>query len=131
MKQITDKLLKMPVTVLLQQIPVQFSLLTPLSQLSEFLSHKQKFLTRMAEHKRIAGFQILEFFLRLSRHLIDHRAFQMHDLIMGEHENVILGERIRHGESHLVVIIFSEIRIQLHVIQEVMHPSHIPFHGET
>ena len=81
----------------------------------------------MSHHKRIADHQIFKFIFHLARHLIDHGTFQMYHFVMGKHKNVFLTLVITHGKSHFVVIILAEIRIKFHIIQEIMHPSHIPF----
>ena len=54
----------------------------------------------------------------------------MDNLIVREHQNVVLGKCIGHAEGHLVMVVFAEVWIELHVIEEVMHPSHVPFVGE-
>ena len=116
---------------LTEQIPVKLSRLTPLLKLSELLSHKKQFLTRVTHHKGISGFQILKFVIVLSGHLVDHRAFQMDNFIMRQYQNVLLAEGIGHGEGHLIMVEFSEIRIQFHILQEIMHPSHVPLKRES
>ena len=116
---------------LTQKIPVQFSLLAPLLILAEVLSHKQQFLSRMADHIGIACLQVLELVLSKTRHLIDHRAFQMDNLVMRKDQDKVLAVSVSNREGHLIMVIFSEIRIQFHVLQEVMHPSHIPFQAEA
>ena len=55
----------------------------------------------------------------------------MHYLIMGQHQNIILTVSVAHGESHLVMVIFSEIWIQLHILQEIIHPAHIPLKSKA
>ena len=110
-----------------QQIPVKFPCLAPLLELSEILSHKQKLLARMSEHEGISGFQVFKLIVIQSRHLVDHRAFQMNYFIMRQHQHIFFTECIGHGESHLVMIVFAVNRIQFHIFQEIMHPSHVPF----
>ena len=85
----------------------------------------------MAQHEGITGFQIGELIVIKSRHLVDHRAFQMHDLIMRKHQDVFFRISISQGEGHQVMVELAEIGIQLHIFKEVMHPAHVPFHGEA
>ena len=85
----------------------------------------------MTEHKSIACLQICKFIIQITWHLIQHGAFQMHHLIMGQHQNIILTVSVAHGESHLVMVIFSEIWIQLHILQEIIHPAHIPLKSKA
>ena len=108
MKQILYPVLHLLMRLLSKQIPVKFPLLTPLSKLRKILSHKQKLLSGMSDHKRISGFQIGKLIKSEPRHLIDHRTFQMYDLIMRQYENIILTVRIFHRECHHIVRILSE-----------------------
>ena len=50
----------------------------------------------------------------------------MDNFIVGKNKNELLRICIGHTECHLVVVEFAEIWIQFHVIQEVMHPAHVP-----
>ena len=131
MQQLLHELLERRIQRLLAEIPVKRYILIPLMELTEILSHEQKLLARMTEHEEIAALQILELIRQLARHFIDHGALEMHHLIVGQHQNKLLRCRIAHAEGHLVVVALSEIGIQLHVIQEVMHPAHVPLVGEA
>ena len=131
MKKITDILLQFLMILLSKKIPVKLSGLTPLPELSKILSHKQKFLTRMSEHEGIASLQVLEFIIQFAWHFFQHGALQMYYLIVGKNQNILLTVCISHGKCHLIMIKFTEIRIQLHIFQEIVHPSHIPFQGES
>ena len=115
----------------LQQIPVKLPILGPFPLLGKFLAHEQQLLARMPEHERIACLQVRKLIIIKSRHLVDHGALQMDDLIVGEYQAVLLRVRVGHRKGHPVVVELTEIRIQLHVLNEVMHPSHIPLHGES
>ena len=55
----------------------------------------------------------------------------MHYLVMGQHQNIILAVGIGHGKGHHIMRALPEIRIQLHIFQEIVHPAHIPFEGEA
>ena len=55
----------------------------------------------------------------------------MHHLIVREHEHIVLAREIGEAEGHLVVVVAPEVGIQLHVLEEVMHPAHVPLEGET
>ena len=130
-QQILNKALQIPVLLFLKEKPVKLPLLTPLPQLPEILSHKQQLLTRMSHHKCISDFQVFEFVLQFTWHLTEHGAFQMNHLIMRKHQHIFLTVSICNGKGHLVVIILAEIRIQLHIFQEIIHPSHVPFQGKS
>ena len=114
-----------------QQEPVKFPGFAPLLELAEFLSHEQQLFARMSEHVAVSGFQVLKLVLSQPGHLVDHRALQMHNLIMRQYKDVLLTVGITHGERHLMVIIFAEIWVKLHIFQEIVHPPHIPFQTES
>ena len=114
-----------------QQEPVELALLAPLSELCEFLSHEEQLLARMPGHKCIARLQVRIFIESKPRHLVEHGAFQMHHLIVGENKDVVLAVRIGTCKCHHVVGILSEIRIQLHVLCKIMHPAHVPLQAEA
>ena len=85
----------------------------------------------MPEHKSISGLQVLEFIIQLSWHLLQHRTLQMYYFIMRQNQNIFLTVCISHRKCHLIMIKFTEIWIQLHVFQEVVHPAHIPLQRES
>ena len=55
----------------------------------------------------------------------------MDNLIMRQYENVIFAVRITHGKCHHMMIVFSEIRIQLHIFRKIVHPPHIPLKAKS
>ena len=85
----------------------------------------------MSEHERITCFQVCKLVIHITWHLVDHGTFQMHYLVMGQYQNIILTARITHGKGHLIMIIFPEIRVKLHIFQEIVHPAHIPLEGKS
>ena len=111
MKQITVPVLDLLMRLLRKQIPVKLPLFAPLPKLRKLLSHKQQLFARMSRHKCIRRFQICKLVKAKSRHLIEHRALQMHHLIVGQHQNIILTVRILHGKGHLIMRPFPEQRI--------------------
>ena len=85
----------------------------------------------MEKHERVGCLQILKLVVQVSRHLVEHGTLQVDHLVMGDHQDVFLAVGVGHGECHLVMVVFAEIGIQLHVLQEVVHPSHVPLQGES
>ena len=45
---------------------------------------------------------------------------------MGKYQDKILTGGIGHAKGHLVMIVFAEIGVKLHVLQKIVHPTHIP-----
>ena len=118
--------LQLRMLVILQQIPLQTFRLAPLGELCEILSHEQKLLARMGKHESIGCAEICKLELALARHLADHRALSMHDLIVRKGQNKVLAVRIDHTERQLTVVMGTEDRIELHIIKEIIHPAHVP-----
>ena len=119
------------ILLLFQQMPVDGAVLVPLPVLSEILSHKEQLLSGVAYHKEVCRLKIPELLLPASRHFLNHGTFQMHHLVMGKHQNELLRIGIAHAEGQLIMMIVSIHGIFLHIAQEIMHPSHIPFEVEA
>ena len=66
-----------------QVFPVKSFIFCPFMYLTIFLSHKQKFFTRMCHKKAIRCTQICELFILGSRHLLQQRSFLVYHFIMG------------------------------------------------
>ena len=47
----------------------------------------------------------------------------------GQHE--VLGKRVHHAERDVVLVVFAEDRDLREILQHVVHPPHVPLHGET
>ena len=118
-------------TRIIQTRPIQFAVLVPLAALAEFLSHEQQFLARMAEHEGVGRLEVGELHLVRTRHLFDHRTLEVDNLIVGDDKNVVLAVCIGHGEGHLIVVVFAEVRIALLILQKVVHPAHVPLEVEA
>ena len=116
---------------LFRKVPVEGDFFIPFMELTEILSHEEKFLARMSEHESVADFQVGKFILVFARHFVDHRAFEVDDLVVREHQNEVFAGAVGDAEGHFVVVKFTEIRVELHVFEEVMHPAHIPFEGKS
>ena len=112
-------------------MPVDGAILIPFPVLSEILSHKEQLLSGVAHHKEIGRLKIPELLFPASRHFLNHGTLQMHYLVMGQHQDELLRIGITHPESQLVMMIVSIHGIFLHIAEEIMHPSHIPFKVEA
>ena len=61
MQQVAVIFLQVFVKRLVGEIPVEGNFFIPLMILTEILSHKEQFLTRMSHHEGVSGFQVREF----------------------------------------------------------------------
>ena len=55
---------------LFRKVPVEGDFFIPFMELTEILSHEEKFLARMSEHESVADFQVGKFILVFARHLL-------------------------------------------------------------
>ena len=118
--------------IIFQESPLQARLLVPLIHLAEILSHKQKFLSRMTHHKAVGGAEVRELLLLgIPRHLTCQRTFSVDHLVVGKYQDELLAVGIEHAEGQLPVVVMAEIWIALHVIQEIVHPAHVPLEVES
>ena len=52
------------------------------------------------------------------------------DFIVAKHEDEIFLERVEQRERDIAVVIAPVNRIDAHVVQEIVHPAHVPFEAE-
>ena len=81
----------------------------------------------MAHHEGIAKAKVCILVHLVARHLLHHRALQVHNLIVRKREDILLRAVIAHGKGHIVMRAAPHNGIQLHVLAEIMHPAHVPF----
>src|SRR5258707_13607522 len=116
---------------LLEEVPVERMVVPPLALLPEFAAHEQQFLAGMSEHKAEVGAQIGEALPVVARHAAEDRTLAVHDLIMRQRKDEILGEGVVQSERDLSMLMLAVDRVLADVIQRVVHPAHIPFVTET
>ena len=115
-----------PVLGIIQQVPVQFPLLAPLLLLGEVLTHEEELLPGVPHHEGVCADEVPVLVDAEARHLVEHGALEVDDFVVGQHEDVLLRLVVAHGEGQLVVVVLAEVGIQLHVVEEVVHPAHVP-----
>ena len=47
--------------------------------------------------------------------------------LLAENEHRQVQNWVRDLLRHLIMMIFSEIRVKLHIFGKIMHPAHVPF----
>ena len=67
----------------------------------------------------------------VARHLVEQRPLAVHHFVVRNRQHEILGERIQQAERDVVVVVLAVDRILLEVVQHVVHPAHVPLHGEA
>ncbi len=62
----------------------------------------------------------------VARHLVQQRAFSVHDLVMRERQDEMLREGVYERERDQMMVMAPVDRIERHVAQRVVHPPHVP-----
>ena len=82
----------------------------------------------MTHHKAVGGAEVRELLLLgIPRHLTCQGTFSVDHLVVGKYQDELLAVGIEHAEGQLPVVVMAEVWITLHVIQEIVHPAHVPF----
>ena len=55
----------------------------------------------------------------------------MHDLVVRQRQDEVLGERVDQREGQLVVVVAAVDRVVLEVLERVVHPAHVPLEAEA
>ena len=75
--------------------------------------------------------EVVEFIVVIARHFADQRAFAVHDLVVAEREDEILGIGVGHGERQRVMVALAPQRVEGHIFEHVVHPTHVPLEEEA
>src|SRR2546429_2308822 len=112
-------------------MPIERVVVPPFVFLAELSAHEQKLLAGMAEHETVIGAQICKALPFVARHAAEDGALAVHDLVMGERQDEIFGERVVQAEQDLTVMMLAVNRIPADVFERIVHPSHIPLVAES
>src|SRR5437660_58209 len=112
-------------------MPIQAFCFSPFAPLAELAAHKQKLFAGMRPHVSIERAQVRELLPFLAGHLIEQRAFHVHNFIVRERENEVLAPRVEQTESERVMIAGTKERIGLKILEGIVHPAHVPLEVET
>ena len=55
----------------------------------------------------------------------------MDNLVVGERQDKVLGKGIKKTKGELVVVVVTVDGVLAEVFERIVHPPHVPFHGET
>ena len=121
----------MPVVVPFQQMPVEAGVVVPLPSLGEFIAHKQQFFPREGEHPAVVGAQVGELLPGIAGHAVKKRFFTVDHFIMRQRQDEVFGVVVEYPEGHLVVMMPTMDRVELHIVEGVVHPAEVPFEPEA
>ena len=111
--------------------PFQAGGLVELGALAELAPHEQQLLAGEGPHVGVERPQRGELAPRVLRDLVDHGALAVHDLVMAQRQDEVLGECVEEAEGKVVVVVAAIDRIFLHVAERVVHPPHVPLEAEA
>ena len=131
MVQVAHPRLHLAMPVVVEQHPIQLLIVPPFDELRKFVAHEAELLARMRHHEAVERAQILEFCVVFAGHLVDERALAVHDLVVRQRQDEILGVGIGHREGQVVVAALAPERVERHILQHVVHPAHVPFEEEA
>src|SRR5215467_15916220 len=112
-------------------MPLETRVMIPLQPLSELIPHEQQFFPRMPEHETIEQTQVGKLLPFIARHLSYHRALPVDHFIVREGQDKVLTERVHQAERDLVMLVAAKNRVGGHIVQHIVHPSHVPFQTKT
>jgi len=115
----------------IEERPVQRLPGIPFLPLAEFTAHEQELLAGMGPHVGQKQAQVGHLLPLVPGHFADERALAVGDLVMGQRQDEILVEGIKHGEGELVLVVGTVDGVLGEVIQRVVHPAHVPLEGEA
>ncbi len=85
----------------------------------------------MSKHIGIETTHIGKFLPLITGHFPQHITLPVDDFIVGEGKHVVLAIGVHHAKSDIVLMELPEPRINVEIIQHIVHPAHVPFHVET
>ena len=112
--------------VLLGQEPLDGLVVAPLNKLADLVAHKVELGTGMRHLVEGQRAQAGKLAPPVAWHAADQRALAVHDLVVAQRANEVLGKGVHDGEREQPVVAGTPRKIGLHVVQGVVHPAHVP-----
>ena len=112
--------------VLLGQEPLDGLVVAPLNKLADLVAHKVELGTgvrHLVEGQRAQAGKLAP---PVARHAADQRALAVHNLVVAQRANEVLGKGVHDREREQSVVAGAPRKIGLHVVQGVVHPAHVP-----
>ena len=112
--------------VLLGQEPLNGLVVAPLNKLTDLVAHKVELGTGMRHLVEGQRAQAGKLAPPVARHAADERALAVHDFVVAQRADEVLGKGVHDGEREQAVVAGAPRKIGLHVVQGVVHPAHVP-----
>ena len=112
--------------VLLCQEPLNGLVVAPFNKLTDLVAHKVELGTGVRHLVEGQRAQTGKLTPPVARHAADERALAVHDLVVAQRTDEVLGKGVHDGEREQAVVAGAPRKIGLHVVQSVVHPAHVP-----
>ena len=117
--------------VLLGQEPLDGLVVAPFNKLADLVAHKVELGTGVRHLVESQRAQTGKLAPPVAWHAADQRALAVHNLVVAERTNKVLGKGVHDGKREQAVVAGAPRKIGLHVVQGVVHPAHVPLVVET
>src|SRR5438093_8442154 len=112
-------------------MPVEARVVVPTPPLTEFAALEKQFLSLLAVHPRVKHPQVGKLLPFVARHFRQERALAVHHFIVAQYQNEMFGKRVEQRKCDVAVMKTAINRIERHVFQEVVHPTHVPLKSKS
>ena len=113
-----------------EEPPVELRVRVPLGPLPELSTHEQQLLAGVSPHPGVEGTEVGPLLPVVAGHLRDERTLAVHDLVVAQRQDEVLGERVQQAEGEVVVVVLAVYRLLREVLEGVVHPAHVPLEAE-
>ncbi len=103
----------------------------PLCPLADLTAHEEQLLAGLRVLVGQEQPQVGELLPVVAGHLAEQRPFPVHHLVVGQRQHEVLRECVQHAERQRGVVEASMHWIVRHVLEQVVHPAHVPFEAEA
>ena len=114
----------------LEVLPGDALFVVPLADLTELHPLEDELLPGVRPHVGVKSAQPGRAVPRGPRHALPHRSLAVDHLVVAEREDEPLAPGVHQGEGDLAVVVSPVDGVEPHIAQRVVHPPHVPLHGE-
>src|SRR5260370_12914980 len=114
----------------MERVAVESRVMVPLVYLAEFAAQEQELLPGMPVHPCQEHPEIGKLLPFVAWHLRQQRTLAIHDFVVAEDKNKIFLKSVEQRECDVAVMQAAINRIETHLLEEVVHPTHDPFETE-
>ncbi len=91
----------------LEEVPVDALVVVPLAPLGDLVAHEQEFFAGVAAHVAVQQPEVGELLPEVAGHLVEQRALAVHDLVVRQRQDEVLGEGVDQAEGEPAVVVLA------------------------